>query len=302
MLQKRLQGMVAAAFTPFDRYGEVNLEIIDAYADYVASTSINGMFVCGTTGEFSSMTVTERKMVLEKWIAAARGRFKIIAHVGSNCQKDAIELTAHAAASGADAIGSIAPSFFRPATVTDLVSFFVPVAAAASELPFYYYNMPSMTGVNLPVDKFLREGRRAMPNLAGVKFTHNNLMEMGACIALDGGAFEVLHGYDEVLIAGLSLGAVAGIGSTYNYIPGVYQGIFDAMSHDEVEKARALQLKSIRMVEIIIKYGGGVRGGKAVMKHIGIDCGDCRMPFTPFSEEEYKQLDADLRDFGFPNP
>ena len=293
--------MIAAAFTPFDRSGEVNLTTIDAYADNVASTPIRGMFVCGTTGEFSSMTVAERKMVLERWIAAARGRFKVIAHVGSNCQKDAAELAAHAATAGADAVGSIAPSFFRPASVTDLVGFFAPVAAAAPELPFYYYNMPSITGVNLPVDIFLREGRKAMPNLAGVKFTHNNLMEMGACIALDGGAFEVLHGYDEVLIAGLALGAVAGIGSTYNYIPDVYQGIFDAMSRGEIEKARALQFKSIEMVEIIIKYGGGVRGGKAVMRHIGIDCGDCRSPITPFADGEYTQLEADLHRFGFSN-
>ena len=148
MVQKRLQGMIAAAFTPFDRSGEVNLTTIDAYADNVASTPIRGMFVCGTTGEFSSMTVAERKMVLERWIAAARGRFKVIAHVGSNCQKDAAELAAHAATAGADAVGSIAPSFFRPASVTDLVGFFAPVAAAAPELPFYYYNMPSITGVN----------------------------------------------------------------------------------------------------------------------------------------------------------
>lgn len=299
LLQKRLQGMVAAAFTPFNRSGEVNLMAIDAYADYIASTSIHGMFVCGTTGEFSSMTVAERKATLERWIAAARGRFKIIAHVGTNCQKDAVELAAHASAAGADAVGSIAPSFFRPGTVADLVGFFTPVAAAAPELPFYYYNMPSMTGVNLPVDTFLREGRKAMPNLAGVKFTHNNLMEMGACIALDGGAFEVLHGYDEVLIAGLALGAVAGIGSTYNYIPKVYQGIFDAMLRGELEKARALQLQSIRVVEVIIKYGGGVRGGKAIMRHIGIDCGDCRLPISPFTDKEYAQLETDLDSIGF---
>lgn len=207
---ERLEGMVAAAFTPFDRAGEVNFGMIDTYADYVAGTAIRGMFVCGTTGEFSSLTVRERKDILERWVAAANGRFKVIAHVGSICQKDSVELAAHAAACGADAVGSIAPSFFKPASVEDLIGFFAPVAGAAPLLPFYYYNMPSMTGVNLPVDRFLMEGRRVIPNLAGTKFTHNNLMEMGACIALDGGSFEVLHGYDEVLLAGLALGAVAG--------------------------------------------------------------------------------------------
>lgn len=138
-----------------------------------------------------------------------------------------------------------------------------------------------------------------MPNLVGTKFTHNNLMEMGACIDLNQHEFEVLHGYDEILIAGLSMGAVAGVGSTYNYIPYVYDGIFEAMQQNDVEKARALQMKSIRTVEVIIKYGGGVRGGKAIMNLIGVDCGDCRLPITPFSAQEADTLKQDLEAIKF---
>lgn len=297
---ERLEGMIAAAFTPMDSSGEVNYAMIDTYAEWVASTAIKGMFVCGTTGEFSSLTVPERKSILERWMAAARGRFKIIAHVGSNCQKDSVELTSHAAAVGAWAIGSIAPSFFKPGSVSDLIDFFVPIAAAAPGLPFYYYNMPSMTGVNLPVDQFLIEGRKRIPNLAGTKFTHNNLMEMGVCIAADGGSFEVLHGYDEVLMAGLALGAVAGVGSTYNYIPAVYDGIFGAMRENDITRARRLQMLSIATVEVIIKYGGGVRGGKAIMKHVGVDCGNCRLPISAFTPAEEESLVRDLGAINFP--
>lgn len=296
---ERLEGMVAATFTPMNENGDVNLSIIDKYADWVASTPIKGVFVCGTTGEFSSLTIEERKSILEKWVIAARKRFKVIAHVGSNCQRDAMELAYHAEQVGADAIASIAPSFFKPGAVDELINFFAPICQAASELPFYYYNMPSITGVNLPVDKFLVEGRLRMPNLVGTKFTHNNLMEMGACIDLEQHKFEVLHGFDEILIAGLSMGAVAGVGSTYNYIPNVYQAIFDAMKKNDVEAARTCQMKSIRTVEVIIKYGGGVRGGKAIMKLIGIDCGSCRLPIKPFSDDEYESLKGDLDAINF---
>ena len=291
---ERLEGMVAATFTPMDENGDVNLSVIDKYADWIASTPVKGVFVCGTTGEFSSLTIGERKAVLEKWVASAAKRFKVIAHVGSNCQRDAMELASHAAQTGADAIASIAPSFFKPGTVDELVDFFAPFCRAARELPLYFYNMPSITGVNLPVDKFLIEGKKKIPNLVGTKFTHNNLMEMGACIDLEQHKFEVLHGFDEILIAGLSMGAVAGVGSTYNYIPNVYHAIFESMKKNEVETARAWQMKSIRTVEVIIKYGGGVRGGKAIMKLIGLDCGSCRLPIKAFSTEEYEKLKGDL--------
>ena len=296
---ERLEGMVAATFTPMDNKGDVNLSVIDKYAEWIASTPIKGVFVCGTTGEFSSLTMDERKAILERWVIATRKRFKVIAHVGSNCQRDSIELARHAAQVGADAIASIAPSFFKPGTVNDLIDFFVPICKAAAELPFYYYNMPSMTGVNLAVDKFLIEGKKKMPNLVGTKFTHNNLMEMGACIDLENHKFEVLHGYDEILIAGLSMGAVAGVGSTYNYIPNVYQAVFEAMKRNDVETARSYQMKSIRTVEVIIKYGGGVRGGKAIMKLIGIDCGECRLPITDFTAKEYDDLKGDLEAIKF---
>ena len=299
MNYKRLKGMVAASFTPFTAAGEVNYDAIDKYADWVASTPIGGVFVCGTTGEFMSLTVEERKLILERWVKATNGRFKVIAHVGSNCQKDSVELSAHAESLGVDAIGSIAPSFFKPGTVADLIDFFEPMAKAAPNTPFYYYNMPSMTGVNLPVDKFLQEGKKRMPNLVGTKFTHNNLMEMCACINLNGGEFEVLHRYDEILISGIAMGAVAGVGSTYNYIPKVYDAVFTAMEQGNMELARAKQMDSIKVVEVIIKYGGGVRGGKAIMKAIGVDCGVCRSPISKFTDSEYQELLKDLKNIQF---
>lgn len=298
---KKLKGLIAATFTPFDSNGDIKYEEIKKYAQHIKGSGISGVFVCGTTGEFTSLSTNERMLVLEEWIKWGKGDFQIIAHVGSNNQREAIELASHASEIGADGIGCIAPSFFKPQKSKDLIDFFMPIAASASQLPFYYYNMPSMTGVNLSVTKFLHEGKESIPNLVGVKFTHNDLMEMGDCIHLDNEAFEVLHGFDETMICGLALGAVAGVGSTYNYIPKVYLNIMNAMNSNDIEKARAFQTKSVEVVKIIIKYGGGVRGGKAIMNLIGIECGECRPPFAKFEKVEYDSLRNDLKRVGLLN-
>jgi len=296
---KRLRGLIAAPFTPMDSKGAVRIEVVEQYASWLAGSGVNGVFICGTTGEGASLSIKERKSVAEKWVETAKGKLKVIVHVGTTCQSDAIELARHAQSIGADAIASIAPYFFKPSSVEDLIGFFAPIANSAPEIPFYYYNMPSMTGVNLPVDKFLEEGKRAMPTLAGVKFTHNNLMEMNQCIGLNNGEFEVLHGYDEILICGLALGVVAAVGSTYNYAAPVYKELMEAFSKGDIARAQELQQYSVEIVKVIINHGGGVRGGKAIMKLIGINCGDCRAPITPFSEQEYNSLREELKAINF---
>ena len=133
---ERLQGMVAATFTPFDANGEVDFPVIESYAEWIASTQIKGVFVCGTTGEFASLTLSERKEILEKWISASRNRFKVIAHIGSNCQKDSKDLVVHAFSAGADAIASLAPMFFKPSSVGELVDYFTPIVNSVPELLF----------------------------------------------------------------------------------------------------------------------------------------------------------------------
>lgn len=296
---ERFKGLIAAPFTPMKADGSLNLEAIRPYADLLAAQGIKGAFICGTTGEGFSMTLKERKAVAEAWVRAAGNRLKIIVHVGHNCQQDAAELAAHAQECGAYAIASIAPNFYKPGSVEDLVDFFAPIAAAAPQLPFYYYNMPSMSGVSLPVDKFLELGAKKIPNLQGIKFTHNNLMEMNQCISL--GDFEILHGYDEILLCGLALGAKAAVGSTYNYAGKIYNALVEAFEKGDIETARKLQLYSVEIVKVIIRYGGGVRGGKAIMNLLGIPCGECRLPLSRFTPEEYEGLRKDLEAIDFFN-
>lgn len=295
----KLSGLTPAVFTPFDKTGAINLAQIQPYADKLVTDGADGVFVCGSTGECTSMTIAERKSVLEAWVNATSGRMRVIAHVGGTCQADCIELARHAAGLGVDAVGAIAPFYFKPASVGELVAFYKPIAAAIAPIPFYSYHMPSVTGINLPMKEFLEKGSREIPNLNGIKFTSNNFMEMLECIRLEDGRFDILNGFDEMLLCGMAVGARGGVGSTYNYSLPTYRNLYDAFLAGDIERARSFQQESADIVHIIIRHGGGVRGGKVIMNHLGIDCGDCRLPFAPYTESEMRQLSEELDRIGF---
>lgn len=294
-----INGLIAAPFTPMTETGEINTEPVRRYAEHLIREKVSGAFVCGTTGEGISMTTTERKAVLEEWIGCSEGKLKIIAHAGGNCLPQSAELAAHAEKCGAYAVASFAPSFFRPGSPAELVDFLAPVAAAASRTPFYYYHIPSLTGVSLPVADLIAEAEKKIPNFAGVKYTHSDLYDMQRCMAYGNGKYEILHGYDEVLLAGLCLGIKSAIGSTYNYMPGIYLKIWEAFNSGNFEQARKYQQISVKIVRILIKYGGGVRAGKTIMEFIGIDCGPCRLPIRKFSPDEKQAFRKELDLAGF---
>ena len=292
----KLTGLISAPFTPMNEDGSVNVGKIKDFADYViASKCVDGVFICGTTGESASLTTAERKTIAEEWMKHSGNKLKIIVHVGGTSMFQSVELARHAQEIGTYAIGSIAPFFFKPDNVEDLVQYFKPIAAGADKLPFYYYNMPSISGVSLSVPEFLIRGKEVIPTLRGVKFTHNNLMEMQQCVQLNNGEFDILHGFDEILITGLSIGVQGAVGSTYNYVPYIYKGIMKAMTENDLAEARRLQYESVKILDVVIRHGGGVRGGKAVMKLAGVDRGQCRLPISPVNDEELEEIRQELQ-------
>jgi N-acetylneuraminate lyase len=295
----RLNGLIAAPFTPMNQDGSLRLSQIEAYASRLKADGVNGVFVCGTTGEGYSLTLDERKQVLEEWLRFQENDFKVLAHVGTTSYLQSGELARHAAAAGAFAIGAMGPSFFQPTRAEELVAYCARIAHEAPDLPFYYYHLPSMSGVNVSMKAFLEQASDQIPNLQGIKFTHNNLMEMQQCLMFENGKYEILHGYDEVLLGGLALGIKAAIGSTYNYMAPVYNQIFSFFEAGKLEEARTLQRFSVELVEQLFKYRGGVVAGKAIQSLIGIDCGPCRIPLQTLTDMEIQKLKDDLVQIDF---
>lgn len=285
----RLTGLVAAPHTPLHEDGSLNLATVEPQVALLLEAGVRGAFICGTTGEAHSLSVEERLRTAERWAAVAGKQMPLVVHVGHNCLSDARTLAAHAAKIGATAIAALAPSYFKPADVDDLVGFCAAVAAAAPGVPFYYYDIPSFTGVQLSSAEFLRRGAERIPTLAGIKFTNGDLMTLQECLGLSNGRFDVVFGYDEMLLAGLAFGARGAVGSTYNYAAPVYQRVLSAFERGDLETARREQRLSVELVRALLQFGV-LRAGKAIMGLMGVDCGPVRPPLRRVSEAEKLQL------------
>lgn len=296
----RIEGLIAAPFTPLCPDGGVNLDLIQRLADFLRKDGVKGAFVCGTTGESMLLTVNERMDIAQRWVEIAADDFKVIVHVGHISLEVSESLLAHAQEIGAWGTGAMPPSFFKPQTLEDLVTYCEELADAAPELPFYYYHIPEMTGVAFSMADFLEAAKDRIPNLAGIKYTWDDLMDFELCRMVDGGRFDILFGRDELLLCGLALGARGAIGSTYNFAAPLYTRLIEAFDSCEFETARNLQRLSMQMIRLLRRAGGSFNSAaKAVMKMRGVDCGRVRLPLRDLTAEQFQRLGAELERIGF---
>lgn len=128
-----------------------------------------------------------------------------------------------------------------------------------------------------------------MPTLAGVKFTHYDLMEYQLCREAVGGRYDILFGRDEFYLASLAMGSTGAVGSTYNYIAPLFHKMREAFLRGDLESARAAQLAANKTILLLIQYGG-IATGKALLRMRGLDTGPCRLPNKPLSRETEKQI------------
>jgi N-acetylneuraminate lyase len=287
------RGLVAPALTPLRADGSIDLPVIDQLAEYYAARNLVGVFVCGTTGEGPSLTVAERQAVLERWCAVARGVFPVIAQVGAASIADASALAAHAKAAGAAAVAALPPFYHRPQSVDDAIACCAEIASAAAGLPLYYYHIPPMTGVKLPMAELLDSGMKRVPSLAGLKFSDGDLQDFGRCVTVAADRLDLFFGKDEVLLAAITLGAKAAIGSTYNYAAPIYQGMMKFFDAGDLVAARAAQERSRRLVQIIEQFGGP-RVHKSLMHIAGVPCGPNRLPLTTLTRPQLQALEQAL--------
>ena len=298
----KITGLIDAPFTPFYENGEVNLEPIEQYAKMLAENGLKGVFINGSSGEGYMLTEDERMRLAERWVEVAPEGFKVIVHVGSTCVKSSERLAAHAQKIGAFGIGAMATPFPKIGRIEELVKYCEEIAAAAPELPFYYYHIPAFNGAYLSMLDFLKAVDGRIPNFAGIKYTYESLYEYNQCRLYANGKFDMLHGQDETILPCLAMGgAQGGIGGTTNYNGRCLVGILDAWKSGDLEKARELQNYAQEVINVICHFRGNIVGGKRIMKLIGLDLGKNRTPFNNMTDEEEARMKQELEAIDFFN-
>lgn len=293
----KLTGLIAAPHTPFNQDNKVNFEAIDQIAALLVEQGVKGAYVCGTTGEGIHCSVEERKAIAERWVKASDNKLDLIIHTGALSITDSLELTRHAETLDILATSAIGPCFFKPASVDDLVDYCAQIAAAAPSKGFYYYHS-GMSGVNLDLEQFLNKGEQKIPNLSGAKFNNMDLYEYQRALRVSGGKFDVPFGVDEFLPAGLAVGAVGAVGSTYNYAAPLYLKIIEAFNNGDQALVMKLMDRVIAIVRVLVEYGG-VAAGKVAMQLHGIDAGDPRTPIRALTAAQKADVVAKMREADF---
>jgi len=299
MIDSKVEGLIAAPMTAYHPDGAVNLDVIPSYAAFLHSNGVVGAFINGTTGEGFSLTVEERKAIAESWMEAAPNGFKVIVHVSHTCAVSAWDLARHAAQIGAWGIGEMGPLFYKPNSVEELTEYAAQTAAQTPELPYYYYHMPSMSGVYFGMIDFLTTAEPKIPNLAGIKYTHEDLVDFELCREFNDGKYDILYGRDETLLCSLALGCRGAVGSTYNIMAPLYTELIDAFNSGNLPEARRLQRISMKVINLLSGTRSFNSALKEVMNMIGLNLGKVRSPLKNITSEKITRLKNDLTELGF---
>ena len=290
----KFTGLIDAIMTPFDEEGEINEKVFRELIDFQLQGGLHGLFVCGGGGEGILMSIPERKRAAEIAIGHAKGRCKIIVHVGALATRDCVELAQHAEATGADAVGSLPPFAFGR-DPDSIVAHFAQIVAAV-HIPVLAYHLPHMTHVEIYAP--LMERLHYEAGVAGVKFTDYNLLAMQQLLKCCDGKLEFLYGRDEQLLPALVMGAPGGIGSTYNVMPNLFGQLWREWQAGQLEAAQSTQGAINRIIEALLAVGG-IGACKEMLNFLGFDCGKPRSPNRAVSPEESAKLRAELDKAGY---
>lgn len=277
-------GACTALVTPFLN-GKVNYPMLEQLLKRQMEAGIRAVVICGTTGESPTLCDAEKLEMFRRAKRYVGDNCLIIAGTGSNCTEHAAALSKAAEDMGADALLVVSP-YYNKATEEGLVAHYSAIAGAV-HIPVIAYNVPSRTGVDIPVSVY--QCLSLIPNMAGVKEASTSISKIAKILAGCPKDFVVWSGNDDQAAAVMALGGQGVISVLSNVMPVETQAMAQAALDGDFDTAADLQLRMLPLIELLFSEVNPVPV-KAAMKLIGYDCGECRLPLTPMSRENHEKL------------
>ena len=278
-------GTCTALVTPF-LGGQVNYPMMEQLIQRQIDAKIPAVVISGTTGEAPTLSDREKLTLFSRCKEFAGDRIQILCGTGSNDTLHATELSRAAEEAGADGLLVVSP-YYNKATPDGLVAHYMTIAHAVS-IPVIAYNVPSRTGVDIPVSVYQRLAR--ISNIAGVKEASTDIVKVLRIQIACGPDFAVWSGNDELSTAAIALGAKGVISVVSNILPKEIRAMTDAALDGDFDTASDLQGKLLPLIDACFSEVNPIPV-KAAMKEIGFDCGPCRLPLTTMSPDKKRILD-----------
>ena len=277
-------GACTALVTPFLN-GKVNYPMLEQLLKRQVDAGIEAVVICGTTGESPTLSDSEKLEMFRRAKEYVGDACAIIAGTGSNCTEHSVLLSRAAENMGADAVLVVTP-YYNKATPDGLVAHYSAIAGAV-HIPVIAYNVPSRTGLDIPVGVY--QSLAQIPNMAGVKEASTDISKIAKIKAACPSDFAVWSGNDDQAVAVMSLGGQGVISVLSNVVPVETQAMAKAALDGDFDTAAALQIELLPLIELLFCEVNPIPV-KAAMKLIGYDCGDCRLPLTPMTEANLEKL------------
>lgn len=279
-------GACTALVTPF-LHGKVNYPMLEQLLKRQLESGIQTIVICGTTGESPTLSDEEKLTMFQRAKAYVGSSGTIIAGTGSNSTEHSVFLSKAAEKIGADALLIVSP-YYNKATPEGLYAHYSAIAAAV-HIPIVIYNVPSRTGVDIPVSVYQRLAQ--LPNVAGVKEASTDITKIAKIKAACPPQFCIWSGNDDMVVPTMSLGGQGVISVLSNVVPIETQAMAQAALAGDFDTAAALQIEMLPLIKLLFCEVNPIPV-KAAMKLIGYDCGECRLPLCAMTEENHKRLEA----------
>ena len=290
------RGSLVALITPMHADGSLDAKAFSQFVAWQIAEGTQGLIPVGTTGESPTLSHAEHHQVVDLCIAASAGRVPVIAGTGSNSTSEAVDLTRHAKAAGADAALVVTPYYNKP-TQEGLYRHFMAIADAV-ELPLIIYNIPPRSVVDMSVETMARLAKH--PNIVGVKDATANLTRPLHTTAAIGADFCQLSGEDHTALAFLAAGGHGCISVTANIAPRLCREMHDAWAEGRIKDAMAIQARLTPVHDAMFceTSPGPVKLAASLLGH-GTD--HCRLPMAPVAEATQSRVRAAMTGAGLLN-